>query len=72
MEKLIGELLNECIEAENVFISIEKYGKKAKVNIKGDKRGLLVALVSLEKFILDKLNISEEEYLVVKSVIGYK
>lgn len=72
MEKPIEKLLEESIEADDAFISIEKKGNKAKINAIGKNASLLIALVSLEKHILNKLNISEETYLMLKPVIETK
>lgn len=68
MEKLLEKLLKESIKGDNAFISIEKKGNKAELNAKGSKLSLLIALVSLENHILNELNISEELYLIFKSL----
>lgn len=72
MEKLIEKLLKESIEADNAFISVEKKGNKAQVNATGSKSALLITLVSLEKHILNVLNISEGDYLIIKTLIDSK
>lgn len=71
MEKLLEKLLKESIKSDNAFISIKK-GNKAEINAKGSDSGLLIALVTLENHILNELNISEEFYLIFKSLIGSK
>ena len=72
MKELLEKLVKESIEADDAFISIEKKGHKAEVNTMGSESGLLIALISLEKYILNKLNIPEEVYLTSKSLIGTK
>lgn len=68
----LEKLLKESIKADDVFISVEKKGNEAKVNLRGNKEGILIALASLEDYILNKLNISIEEYLIITSIIGSK
>lgn len=68
----IEKLLKESIKANDAFISIEKKGNNAKVNVRGNKAGILIVLASLENCILNELNISIEEYLIITSIIGIK
>ena len=72
MGKQLEKLLKESIKADDAFISVEKKGNSAKVNVRGNKAGILIALVSLENHILNELNISIEEYLIITSIIGIK
>ena len=68
----LEKLLKESIKADDAFISVEKKGNNVKVNVRGNKAGILIALVSLEIHILNKFNISLEEYLIITSIIGIK
>lgn len=68
----LEKLLKKSIKADDAFISVEKKGNNAKVNVRGNKAGILIALVSLENYILNKFNISLEEYLIITSIIGIK
>ena len=63
--------LEKAKNDNDVLISVEKLKDgKAKAQIRGNNLSLLVTLIGLEKHILQTTNTSENEFNVLRKVIG--
>lgn len=55
---------------DDATLSIEKKGSSAKAKLEGNTMGILVALVILEKHVLEQLDCPSEVFEILKKMIG--